>query len=70
MMRVTSTRLVINEGGMESKEKKGNCLIDLTQIQHVETVDLVTSEIIMRSGDRFFVEKPTFDEIVEMLQKL
>jgi hypothetical protein len=69
MMRVSSVKLSIDEDGVIGKIRKGNCLIDLSQVQHVES-NSEGIEIVMRSGDRFFVENLTFDEIVGLLRSI
>lgn len=67
MMRVTSIKAVLRSDGMGEAIRKGNCLIDLTKIQHAFQADNEETEIVMRSGDRFFVKKPTFNELEQLL---
>lgn len=69
MMRVTSVKVSVDKEGFNSRIKRGLCMIDLTQIQHVEYGEGQT-EVVMKTGDRFNVENITFDELVVLLRDL
>jgi hypothetical protein len=70
MMRVASVKVSLDVDGMSSRIKKGNCLIDFTEIQHAFQADNEEVEIVMKSGDRFFAKNLTLVEIDLILNRL
>jgi hypothetical protein len=70
-MRVTSVKVSVDGTGVSNRIKKGLCLINITEIQTAFEDELTGQlEIVMKSGDRFFVKNLTLVEIEQIMNGL
>jgi len=71
IMRVASVKVSIDGSGVTNRIKRGLCLINITEIQTAFEDELTGQvEIVMKSGDRFFVKNLTLVEIEQIMNGL